>query len=51
MAFPVPQSASVDGAVRRKQRTHPEVDGHGRARLVVVATEVGEVGRRKPVRS
>ena len=44
--LPRRQCADVDGAAlaqarRRKQRTYPELDGHGRARLVVLAAEVG----------
>ena len=44
--LPRRQCADVDRAAlaqarRRKQRTYPELDGHGRARLVVLAAEVG----------
>ena len=44
--LPRRQCADVDGAAlaqarRRKQRTYPELDGHGRARLVVLAAKVG----------
>ena len=51
------QCAMTDGAAmtqarRRKERTHPELaQVHGRARLVVVACEVGADGQERPCHS
>ena len=51
-SLPRRQCADMDGAAPRrcKQRTHPELDGHGRARLVVLA-EVGGPWSEEAVRS